>query len=103
MAVQGFLGGPPAKAAKRYELASPITYASKTCPPTLLICGTKDALVPNEQSLRLEKKLREVGAPVRLLTLVGAEHDFLGSHRERCEEAALEFFERHLKNGSAKR
>jgi acetyl esterase/lipase len=99
MAVQGFLGGPPAKAGKRYELASPISYAGKTCPPTLLICGTKDELVPNEQSLRLEKKLREAGAVVRLLTLVGAGHDFFGNYRERSEEAALEFFERHLKNG----
>ncbi len=103
MAVQAFLGGPPAKVGKRYDLASPITYASKNAPPTLLICGTKDILVPNEQSLRLEKKLREAGALVRLLTLVGAEHDFFGVHRERAEEAILAFFERHLKNRTEKR
>jgi acetyl esterase/lipase len=103
MAVQGFLGGPPARAGKRYELASPITYAGKNCPPTLLICGTKDALVPNEQSLRLEQRLREAGAVVRLLTLVGADHDFFGIYRERSEEAALEFFERYLRHEAAKR
>jgi acetyl esterase/lipase len=99
MVVQGFLGGPPSKAGKRYELASPITYACKASPPTLLICGTKDALVPNEQSRRLEKKLRAAGATVRLLTLEGAEHDFFGAYRERSEAAALEFFERYLKSG----
>jgi acetyl esterase/lipase len=103
MAVQGFLGGPPAKVGKRYAAASPITYAGKDSPPVLLICGTKDELVPNEQSLRLERKLREAGVPVRLVTLVGAGHDFFGVHRERSEEAALTFFERYLKNGAGKR
>ena len=103
MAIQAFLGGPPAKVSKRYEQASPITYVSKDSPPTLLICGTKDALVPNDQSLRLEKKLRAAGAEARVLTLVGAEHDFFGIYRERSEEAALAFFERHLKNRMRKR
>jgi acetyl esterase/lipase len=96
-AVEKFVGAPPARAAKTYEMASPISYATRSCPPTLLICGTKDDVIPNEQSLRLEKRLREAGADVRLLTLLGAAHDFLGIHRERAEAAALDFFKRHLK------
>jgi acetyl esterase/lipase len=103
LAVRKFLGGPPEKDGKRYETASPIRYACKACPPTLLICGSKDTLVPNVQSLRLEEKLRAAGAAVRLVTLVNAEHDFTGRHRRRAEELCLEFLDRHLKNGKVKR
>jgi acetyl esterase/lipase len=103
LAVQKFLGGPPGKDGKRYEAASPITYASRACPPTLLICGSSDTIVPNEQSLRLEKKLREAGADVRLVTLVNAPHDFLGRDLQRAEELCLEFLDRHVKNGRPKR
>jgi len=103
LAVQKFLGRPLAKDPKRYAAASPIRYAGKSSPPTLLICGSKDTLVPNAQSLRLEKKLREAGARVRLVTLVNAEHDFEGRDRERAEELCLEFLEQQLKNGRPKR
>jgi acetyl esterase/lipase len=102
-AVVGFVGGPPDGLAKGYEVASPISYAGKSSPPTLLICGTKDDVIPNEQSLRLEKKLRDAGAEVRLLTLEGAAHDFLGRHRQNAEKACLEFLDRHLKNGQSAR
>jgi acetyl esterase/lipase len=102
-AVVNFVGGPPDGLAKGYEIASPISYAGKSSPPTLLILGTKDDIVPNEQSLRLEKKLRDAGAEVRLLTLAGAAHDFVGVHRQRAEAACLEFFDMHLKNGSPRR
>ncbi len=101
-AIESFVGGPPAKAGDRYAKASPVTYASKAAAPTLLIHGTRDALVPIEQARRLEKKLREAGAEVRLLPLQGAAHDFTGAHADRAEAAALEFLDRHLKRSGAR-
>jgi acetyl esterase/lipase len=97
VAVEKFLGGPPAQFKERYAKASPITYASKASRPTLLIYGTKDPVVPPEQSKRLEKRLREAGAEARLLALKDARHDFSGEHAEQAEAASLAFFERHLK------
>ncbi len=102
-AVMGFVGGTPDRLARDYQAASPVHYAGKSSPPTLLICGTKDDVVPNEQSLRLEKRLRDAGAEVRLLRLEGAAHDFTGEHRRRAEAACVEFLDRHLKNGRARR
>jgi acetyl esterase/lipase len=102
-AVEKFVGGPPDKAGDLYSKASPITYAGKTSAPTLLIYGTKDNLVPVGQSERLGKKLLDAGAEAELLCLKGAAHDFRGEHERRAEEAMLAFFERHLRNGKAKR
>jgi acetyl esterase/lipase len=53
---------------------SPITYASKDDPATLLIHGDADKLVPIQQSEILEKKLKEVGTPVKLIVKPGAAH-----------------------------
>ncbi|MCI0459410.1 MAG: alpha/beta hydrolase [Gemmataceae bacterium] len=103
MAIEQFMGGPPRKFKERYAQASPITYASKTSMPTLLIHGTRDPVVPLEQSQRLEKRLREVGAEVRLLALKDATHSFNGEHAEQAEAAALAFFDRHLSKAQAKR
>jgi acetyl esterase/lipase len=49
-ALEGWLGGTPGQVAERYARASPITYARPGAPPTLLIHGTGDAVVPAEQS-----------------------------------------------------
>jgi acetyl esterase/lipase len=103
LALETFAGGPPAKAGDRYAKASPINYASKSAPPTLLIHGTEDSLIPIDQSKRLEKKLREAGAEVSLVPLKGAAHDFAGEHANRLEAAALEFLNRHLRQPLAKR
>ncbi len=102
MAVEKFVGGPPARLKERYVRASPITYVCKEAAPTLLVCGTKDAVIPTDQSRRLEERLREAGVEVGLLTLEGASHDFTGVHAERAEAAAIAFFDRHLK-GVARR
>jgi len=57
-------------AAKRRELlrqASPIAYVTRLSPPTLLIHGDKDVVVPLQQSEVLAAKLKESGVPVKLV------------------------------------
>jgi acetyl esterase/lipase len=95
--LERFVGGTPDRAADRYAKASPITYASAGSAPTLLIHGTADRKVPLSQSQRFEKRLKEVGAKVRLMALEGAPHDFEGDFEQRANAAALAFFDQHLK------
>ncbi len=57
-------------ATKRRELlrqASPITHVTNLSPPTLLLHGDKDVVVPLQQSEVLAAKLKEAGVPVKLV------------------------------------
>ena len=56
--------------ARRRQLlqqASPISHVTKNSPPTLLIHGDKDEVVPLQQSVVLAAKLKQVGVPVKLV------------------------------------
>jgi acetyl esterase/lipase len=57
-----------------YRRASPITYVTADDPPTLLIHGDQDDVVPLDQSERLEKALREAGVRVSLIKVSGGKH-----------------------------
>lgn len=60
-----------------FRLAQPLTWASATAPPTLLVHGSADELVPIEHSRRLAAKLRAEGAKtVHLLEVPFAHHAF---------------------------
>jgi acetyl esterase/lipase len=63
-----------------YEAASPVAQVGPNAPPTLLIHGDADALVPYAQSAAMEAALRQAGAPTRLITVPGGVHgaDFGG-------------------------
>ena len=78
-AVTGFLGiaGPSPAASKRLRDASPVTWVRKDMPPFLLIHGTADTVVPYAQSLKLQARMRAVGAPCDLFTVEGAGHGYL--------------------------
>jgi acetyl esterase/lipase len=58
--------------------ASPLAYVSPQAPPFLIVHGTKDLLVPFEQSAALTSALREAGVEVTLLAVKGAGHGFKG-------------------------
>jgi acetyl esterase/lipase len=75
--VVSFMEMPPSKAsviAKIYAEASPISHVSRSSPPVLLIHGDADKTVPYQQSVAMEKALRGVNVPVRLITIPGGEH-----------------------------
>ncbi len=56
--------------------ASPIEYASADFPPTLLITGNKDELVPDEASFRMYRRLIDAGAHCELHVYADAPHAF---------------------------
>jgi len=94
-AVQEFLGGKKYdQEPDLYKKASPISYLTKDDPPTLILHGTLDALVPINQSDKLVKRLKEVAVPYTYDRLAGWPHvmDIAEPVYKRC----LFFIDRFL-------
>jgi acetyl esterase/lipase len=72
------LGEAPATSAERTRAASPLAQAHPGAPPFLLVHGEDDTLVPCSHSRDLATRLNELGAPVQLRTVPGAEHGWYG-------------------------
>ena len=70
------LGGHPQDALYAYQLASPITHVHPGCPPTLLIQGDQDLLVPVDTTRALYTKLVESGVPAINAVFPWTEHAF---------------------------
>ena len=80
-----------------FKRASPITYASKSAPPVLILHGTFDFIVPIIHSEHLEKKLKDAGAPVEFVTVRGEGHGWNGPVLGRTIDDAVKFLDAHLK------
>jgi len=63
---------PAAKAL--YDATSPVTQVRAGSPPTLLIHGDADALIPFQQSEAMEAALRNAGVPAKLVNVPGGAH-----------------------------
>lgn len=70
------MGGLPDDVPEMYDLASPITHVHAACPPTLLIQGQQDVLVPVASVRALYDHMVAVGAPVFYLELPNTDHAF---------------------------
>jgi acetyl esterase/lipase len=86
-----------------YDAASPITQVGPNSPPTLLIHGDADALVPYAQSAAMEAALRKAGVPTRLITVPGGVHgaDFGGGSHPGWPNYYAEtvgWFDKYLRN-----
>jgi acetyl esterase/lipase len=73
---------------------SPIMAMTAKMPPTLLIHGDADFLVPLQQSKRVEARLKELSVPVRLDVRPGKGHGWPGMDKEMPLLAA--WFEKYL-------
>jgi acetyl esterase/lipase len=60
----------------KQDAASPLTYAHKHFPPTMLIHGNADEVVPVEASFAMYRALADAGAAVELHIYDGAPHAF---------------------------
>ena len=78
--------------------ASPLHAATEKFPPTLLIHGTKDAIVHHEHSEKLAARLTELDIEHQLIIAQGLPHTFrlLGETHD-FREQVVEFFGRHLR------
>jgi acetyl esterase/lipase len=97
----GFLkalcNGTPESAAANFRAASPVTYITADDPPVLTLHGEKDALVPPEQAMILDTKLKAAGVTHELILLADQGHGFRGDAAQQADDAAWAFFDKHLK------
>jgi acetyl esterase/lipase len=73
---EAFLGGTPDQMPDRYRDASPITYAERRLPPSLLIYGSRDHIVESRFGARLDGRVRAAGGTSVFLEIPWAEHAF---------------------------
>ncbi len=59
-----------------WTLVNPVSFVSATNPPTMLIHGTNDSLVPASQSIKLYEIKKALNNPVRLMLLEHETHTF---------------------------
>jgi acetyl esterase/lipase len=74
--LQQFLGGTPATARAAYDSASGALLAGPDAPPTLLLHGGLDTIVPHDQSELMAGKLAAAGVPHTLISLAWGTHGF---------------------------
>jgi acetyl esterase/lipase len=73
---------------------SPITHVSGNSPPTLIIHGDADKLVPIEQAEAILAKLKEAGVPADLVVKKGGGHGWPGMDKDIPTLA--DWFDKHL-------
>lgn len=81
---------------KKSPDVSPILHVSKDDPPTLLIHGDKDELVPIAHSENLQAVLKEQEVTHELMVVPGAGHGFAGADQVKVVDALIGWFEKHL-------
>ncbi|MDF2626487.1 MAG: putative lipase [Symbiobacteriaceae bacterium] len=69
-------GGSPAQVPGRYALLSPVTHIHPGCPPTLLMQGEHDLIVPAAATREVDAKLRQAGVKAACLVLPQTDHAF---------------------------
>jgi acetyl esterase/lipase len=74
--------------------ASPITYVTKDDPPILIIHGSKDPLVPYQQSVVFTEALKKSGVHVTLQKIENGQHG--GFNSEEVNARTKAFLEKHL-------
>ena len=80
---------------------SPIVHVTSDDPPTLLIHGDQDRLVPLSNSQKILEALKAKNVPAKLIVMEGSDHGFRGESRERASNAMVAWFETHLAAKSA--
>jgi acetyl esterase/lipase len=102
--LEGFTGVPLEGHRERYALLSPLTHVGPRAPPTLLLHGGADSLVPLRASRALAARLEEAGVPHQLFTLPYAEHAFDvwdgGFGRQLARALVERFLQRHVPAGA---
>ncbi|MDR3148461.1 MAG: alpha/beta hydrolase [Oscillospiraceae bacterium] len=77
---------------------NPINYITpeNPVPPMLIMHGSKDMLVPFNQSVRLYNKLKECGKDVQFFKLEGGGHGSGGFNSDEALNLVIEFFREKL-------
>ena len=95
-ALQEYLGGPPEHSQDLFDAASPIRFVTASSPPTLLVHGMHDDVVPPEESEALAGRLEQKGVPHLLVRLPWAVHGCDKSFAGPCGQITTYAVERFL-------
>jgi len=97
--ITGFLAHSYQEAPQLYVEASPVTYLNKNIPPTLILHGTRDMLVPFSQAELLKHKLDSLGVPNVYRPVPGWPHtmDMVQRVNDYVKLTMEEFFEKYVK------
>jgi acetyl esterase/lipase len=85
-----YLGCATTECVSKASLASPISHLDAKDPPTLLIHGEIDKVVPVSQSRAFDAALRAKGVPAQLIVIPAVDHSFIGSSPEATRQASLQ-------------
>ncbi|QDU06814.1 alpha/beta hydrolase [Gimesia aquarii] len=75
---------------------SPVLHVTQDDPPTLLIHGDQDKLVPISHSEKIMKQFNEQKVKAELLIIKDAAHGFRGEDKNRANQAVVKWFKRYL-------
>lgn len=94
----------PNRSEEHLRSASPISYASPSFPPTVLIHGTSDQTVPYESSVRMNEVLQKAGVPVELHLYAGQPHAFDAepAFGRQCASIMSLFLSRYVVEGQGR-
>jgi acetyl esterase/lipase len=92
-----FIGAKYSDNPAAHEKASPIKYVKKDAPPFLIFHGTKDWVVPIEQSRALTEKLKDAHTSVKLVEVPGEGHGWAGTANAETTRATILFLAEALK------
>lgn len=97
--ITGFLSHTYQESPQLFVEASPINYVSKNAPPTLILHGTRDNLVPFSQAELLKHKLDSLSVPNVFRPLPGWPHtmDLALRVNEYFKVTMMEFFETYVR------
>ena len=90
------VGGEIQKNKAAVAMANPITFVTADDSPFLLVHGTKDQLVPLNQSELLRAALRQAGVESAFIQVENAGHGFSSS---KVDQRVAAFLQRHLLGG----
>ncbi len=95
----GFIAHSYQEAPQLYAEASPVTYLNKTNPPTLILHGTRDMLVPISQAELLHHKLDSLGVPNVYRPVPGWPHtmDMVERVNDYFKVTMADFFEKYVR------
>jgi acetyl esterase len=98
-AAASYVGGPPSQFPERYAAIAANTHLRPDSPPTFLILGEADRLVPPAPTYAFAKRAREMGVPLELIAVPFGGHvfDFMAGSvpNQLFRQATLRFLARH--------
>ncbi len=80
--------------------ASPLLSVNRHTPPTLLVHGDKDELVPLFHSEKFHEAMQKAAAKCELIVMKGAAHGFPGEQGQQAEKSLVDWFDAHLKTST---